>query len=226
MKIKTDFHTHILPGIDDGSRSTDMSVQMLKKEEEQGTERVIATPHFYPSEESLEDFLLKRNDALRKVRELYDGKVEIVPGAEVYIYDGFSHCNNLEELCIEGTNVILLEMPDVWTSRLLDDIFEIRDQGFCPVIAHIDRYINHRNRKLIDVLVEENISMQANADFIISRRTRKKALKMLRNTEIQFIGSDCHNMTTRVPNMGECNEYLDSDITERVNSISEKLFDV
>lgn len=225
MTVKTDFHTHILPGIDDGSRNADMSVQMLKKEEEQGVERVIATPHFYPSDESLEDFLLKRTDALRKVRESYGGNIEIVPGAEIFIYGGFSHSNNMEKLCIEGTNAVLLEMPDIWTPRLIDDIFKIRDEGFWPVVAHVDRYINLRNRRLINALIEENISMQANTGFILNKRTRKTALKMLQNQTIHFIGSDCHNLTTRKPDIGECSRYLDAAISESLNQRTERLFD-
>ena len=64
-----DFHTHLLPGIDDGSQSVDESIQMLECMQMQGVEQVVATPHFYANHESVEDFLARRNAALQSLKD-------------------------------------------------------------------------------------------------------------------------------------------------------------
>ena len=85
----TDFHSHILPGIDDGSRCVEESIAMLRMEAEQGITQVIATPHFYPSHHRPEDFLAKRREAeegLQEARSGQDGLPRVLVGAEVYFF--------------------------------------------------------------------------------------------------------------------------------------------
>ena len=84
----TDFHSHILPGIDDGSTSVEESIALLRMEAEQGVEHVVATPHFYPNYQSPEEFLQKRADAelkLRREMEKYEGLPRLV-WAQKYIF--------------------------------------------------------------------------------------------------------------------------------------------
>ena len=69
-----DFHSHVLPGIDDGSKSVEQSIAMLKREAEQGITHVVATPHFYPQEDRPEKFLRRREKAFEKVTGAAKGK--------------------------------------------------------------------------------------------------------------------------------------------------------
>ena len=100
-----DFHTHILPGIDDGSRDIEMTAKMLEMEREQGVTYIYATPHFYAHRRSVQSFLDRREGALLQVRELlarHPELPEISAGAEVYYFTGMGRAEQLPELCIEG----------------------------------------------------------------------------------------------------------------------------
>ena len=98
MNTVTDFHSHILPGIDDGSASLQESIAMLKMEAEQGIRHVVATPHFYPRHDSPERFLSRRDDAearLREEMEKYPWLPSLEIGAEVYFFRGISESDVL-----------------------------------------------------------------------------------------------------------------------------------
>ena len=89
-----DFHSHVLPGIDDGSHSLEESIAMLRMEAEQGVSHVIATPHFYPRHDTPEDFLRKRREAeilLREEMEKHSNLPALSVGAEVYYFPGISN---------------------------------------------------------------------------------------------------------------------------------------
>lgn len=131
-----DFHTHILPGIDDGSRSADESIQMLRAMPE--VTHVVATPHFYAWENTPERFLRRRTAAWEQLRErLDDTAPDIRLGAEVCYFEGICRSDELHSLCIEGTNVLLLEMPfEKWSSRALHDLLELGHRAnLCSAVS-------------------------------------------------------------------------------------------
>ena len=68
----TDFHSHILPGVDDGSKSIEETLKMLELLSDQGVRRVVATPHFYPNHHSVEEFLEKRNSAYEEIKKHFE----------------------------------------------------------------------------------------------------------------------------------------------------------
>ena len=107
-----DFHSHILPGIDDGSQSVEMSLEMLGALKAQGAGVVCATSHFYATERSPERYLYRRQEAFEKLKpQLPEDAPEILLGAEVLYFPGISRMEALPSLCLEGTNLLLLEMP-------------------------------------------------------------------------------------------------------------------
>lgn len=107
-----DFHSHILPAMDDGSRNIEESLQMLRMLQEQGVERVIATPHFYADENPPDVFLRRRADAWEHLRaHLTQGLPHVLLGAEVHYFQGISRTAQVRQLCIQDTGVLLLEMP-------------------------------------------------------------------------------------------------------------------
>lgn len=203
----TDFHSHILPGIDDGSRSVEESIAMLRMEAQQGIERVIATPHFYPQQDSPDSFLRKRDQAEKMLREAmaqYDDLPELIVGAEVYYFNGISDSDAIKTLTIGENPCILLEIPNTsWTDVYFREMEAIRDkQGITPIIAHVDRYL----KPMWDYGIPRKLSklpvlVQANASFFLHRSTAAMAHRMLRSGQIHFLGSDCHNLTTRSPNL-------------------------
>lgn len=221
-----DFHSHILPGIDDGSASVEESVALLQLEWSQGIGRVVATPHFYPRYETPEDFLRKRDRAeseLLAALQPAEGLPQVYIGAEVYFFRGMSETEALPQLTIRGKNCILIEMPPApWPESFYQELEAIwHRRGITPVIAHIDRYIApFRTHGIPQRLQQLPVLVQANASFFLRKRTRGMALKMLRNDQIQLLGSDCHNLDSRPPKLGAAvqviEEHLGKPVLDRV----------
>ena len=204
-----DFHSHVLPGIDDGSKSVEMSIQMLRVEAQQGIGHVVATPHFYPQYDTPERFLKRRaaaEIALREEMQKHTGMPELSVGAEVYYFPGISDSEGISELTIDQKRCILIEMPtSSWTEamyRELEGIYVKR--GLIPIVAHIDRYIGRfHNRGILKRLEHMPVLIQANAEFFLEKNTTSMALRMLKQNQIHLLGSDCHNLSSRKPELGE-----------------------
>lgn len=205
----TDFHSHVLPCMDDGSASVEMSIAMLKAAAEQGIEHVIATPHFYARHNTPERFLEKRNHAeaiLREEMQKHSGLPKLSVGAEVLFFSGISDCDSLKLLTIAEKDCILLEMVECpWGDYAFREIEQIREkQGLLPIIAHVDRYIGPWRDHGIPARLEKlPVMVQANADFFLRRSTASMAMRMLKQGRIHVLGSDCHNLTSRQQNLGE-----------------------
>ena len=212
----TDFHSHFLPGIDDGSDSVETSLRMLDLWCSQGIARVCATPHFYAEHTTPERFLRRRGAAFDAVRAAMDPELQypaILLGAEVRFFDGISNAQELPLLCLEGTELLLLEMPfSHWTDRMLGEVADICRRGIVPVAAHLERYISFNPKKTLFRLMDMDLLVQCNAEFFLSRRTSRKALAMLREERIHFLGSDAHDVSSRAPNMGAALELIEKKL--------------
>jgi len=208
----TDFHTHILPEIDDGSKNVEQSLEMLDVLAKQGVDTVFATPHFYADIHTIDEFLKLRDESAKKLTKATKGGnyPEIKLGAEVLLSFDLTTMDNLDKLCIEGTNLLLLEMPYTsWSINHLNWIDHIlAAYNIVPVIAHIDRYLYTHNPEIIKALLDMEVMIQCNADSIVRLTTRHKVLKMAKKGQIHFIGSDCHNTTNRKPNMEKALKIL------------------
>lgn len=225
-----DFHSHILPKMDDGSKSVEESCELLQRLSLQGVTKVIATPHFYADNESVSEFLARRKVSYEALSsKITKDMPQILLGAEVKYYQGISRLENLKDLRIEGSDLLLLEMPMCeWTEYTLRDVFDITDGDLTVVLAHIDRYMPFQSSKLWERLVQSNLLMQVNADFFNNFLTRRRALKMLKNQTVQLIGSDCHNLTTRSPRIGEAfaiiQKRFGEDFVQYINDYENALF--
>ena len=137
-----DFHTHILPGIDDGAKTPSVSARMLDKEIEQGVKEVVFTPHYY-GKTSVAEFLSLRSEAYDQLCAQNNTQIKFRLGAEVLL-TGVNDPDN-ELLCnfaIEGTRCVLIELPYAqWSELVLDKINDfIADTGYSIIIAHAERY--------------------------------------------------------------------------------------
>ena len=221
-----DFHTHILPGIDDGSESVAETAALLEEEVRQGVTKVIATPHFYAHRRSVDDFLQRRARSMDRIRELRDRPncPEIMTGAEVYFFPGMGRADKLKELCIEGTDLILVEMPfKQWTEEVYENIRDIiQKQKLRVVLAHVDRYPQFQKKKGIwDSVMDLPLTPQINAESLTDGfRHRRFSLELLRQRTDVIIGSDCHNMTNRKPNLQEACRVIEKKLgKERIQQL-------
>lgn len=204
-----DFHSHILPGIDDGSRDLDTSMAMLEQIRAQQTDIMIATPHFCATQDRIDTFLQLRQqayDALCKAtaERGWTDYPQILTGSEVAFFNGISRSEEICRLTIEGTDLLLLEMPFVpWNEHIIEEVSGlIQNRHLRIMIAHLDRFIRMPgNKKYICQLLELPVYVQLNAECLTNWRYRHFFLKMLEEGTAHVLGSDCHGAHHRVPNL-------------------------
>ena len=232
MYSVVDFHTHILPKVDDGSKSSEESLAMLQAEWKQGIKELILTPHFYPQMDDPEAFLERRQASFERLREVMGDRElpKLHLGAEVFFYHGMSNSEILKEFVISGTKCILVEMPAApWTERMYMELADIYNkQELIPIIAHIDRYIRpFRTYDIPQKLALLPVLVQASGTFFTNSRTRRLAMKLLKEDKIHLLGSDCHNMHTRPPVLDKALEAivgrLGENVIKRINEMEQRV---
>lgn len=189
---------------------------MLSVSAKQGIAQMAATPHFYPSENTPEQFLDQRKHAAERLRNEWKPEFpKLLLGAEVYYFEGMSRVKELESLRIEGTSLLLLEMPfHAWPGRMVAEVKALHDRpGFTVLLAHIERYLSFQKNAVWDELLEAGVMMQSNATFFLHWSSRRKAIHMLEAGHIHLLGSDCHNMKMkeRAPRMGEAMKVIGAE---------------
>lgn len=202
----TETHCHILPNIDDGSKSVEMSLKMIDALKAQGAQAIVLTPHFYSNEISLDDFLAKRNRAVARLESsLPQGSPTLYPAAEVYISQYLFNYESLDALCIGKSRYALIEHR--FTSDFGRATFERLSNLECeynisPVLAHIERYdALMSDEKLLQEYIAMGCLTQVNVSSFADapKKLRKKLFKYLEHGLIHLIGSDCHNLDRRPP---------------------------
>lgn len=215
-----DFHSHILPNVDDGSKNLEESLELLASSFKQNIEAIVATPHFSPEAEDPETFLKRRVEATKKLLTAYDNSVhpKVYLGAEVAYYPGIKCSEKIKALRILGTKHILIEMPFYkWSNNMIDEIIEIKKRlGLVPIIAHIERYGIVRHKDILHKLISQGVLIQSNASFFINKRTRRKALKILSLGQIQLLGSDMHNLEQRPQNLKMAEDIIRENLGNSV----------
>ena len=216
-----DIHGHFLPGMDDGCKTPEESVKALTESAQQGVTAMFATPHYY-STEPVEDFLKRRQkcyDVLqRQIRKIGAKTPEIILGAEVACRPGLSNDPNLRKLCMGSSNYMLLELPwSGWSSEIEREILNISCVcGITPILAHLERYTSVASWDQIKRLLKMDVLVQVNGENILSFRGRRAIAPLKRQQRIDFLGSDCHNTTTRPANMGQVCRYMDAHHMEQL----------
>ncbi len=194
----TDYHSHILPGVDDGVRSMEKSIEVLQEYERLGIRRVWLTPHI------MEDFPNEPSKLKKRFEELkarWTGTVELKLAAE----------NMLDNLFLErfaDENLLTMELPEGETLLVETSYFnppmelwsvldDIRKHGFRPLLAHPERYV-YMGRKEYDRLKEIGVHLQLNLPSLIGgygSEAAKKAAKLLADGAYERFGSDIHRLS-------------------------------
>lgn len=211
-----DIHSHFLPKMDDGSKSAEMSIEMLRASVEQGVSTIVSTSHFYADSEPPERFLRRRSHAVRTLEPLLTpSDPKILLGAEVLYYPGISHSEEVARLAIEGTDLILIEMPFIpWSDTVFDELIAFQyNYNLRIVLAHVERYRDIEKRAVYARLFEQPFYFQCNAEAFSSRRSRKLALELMDAGLLHFIGTDCHNTDRRPPNMRVAKETVSKKLS-------------
>ena len=186
-----DFHAHILPGADHGSSSVKTSQDQLMHAKAAKVTRIVATPHFYPHLHSLDDFLIKRNESFQKLSAVLTNDMpEIRLGAEVLLCDRLDLLIGIESLCINGSNTILLELPNTdITKEHYNAVKHFIKRGFDVVMAHAERY----SPAAIDRVIDLGAKIQINANSVSRLFISSNIKNWLKFGNVVALGSDIHH---------------------------------
>jgi protein-tyrosine phosphatase len=222
---RTDFHSHILPRLDDGAANVEESLMLLDVLKEDGVTRVVATPHLYLHRHPADVFLRRREAS---VNELFDAigdrsgdYPEVVIGAEVYYSPALSDME-LADFCISGTDYMLLELPyRACSSDFMRELTNFFNSCNVKIIlAHVERYFEFYNPDVMDEIMSHGLLMQANCDSVIDLKTRKRVLKLIESGKIHLLGTDLHGLDYRPPEFAEAERIIEKKLSP---SMFEKL---
>ncbi|MBQ8684510.1 MAG: hypothetical protein IJ518_08375 [Clostridia bacterium] len=206
-----DFHSHVLPDMDDGAKTPEISLAMLRAAAKQGAEVVVATPHFYWEYDSINSFLERRQRCYDQLRPLLTADCpSVLLGAEVRLSEGLSRMD-LRPLCLQGTDILLLELPFMRAPHwLLEEVENIvLGQRLTVMFAHLDRYMTWYKSNDIAALTElPGVIVQLNAETLADKRELRQLLKWLPPSLRLVVGSDMHDMGERAPQLAQAMALL------------------
>jgi len=216
--MRIDFHSHILPAMDDGASDTEESLLMLELLKQDGVDAVVATPHLYSQEQGAAGFLEKRAKRFTELQKAAKGGgyPEIILGAEVYFSNAL-YGSPLRELCAGGTDCLLVELPYTAFSRTFLNTFASFVNGCdCSVVlAHIERYYEFNNAETINELFAYGCSAQANCDSFLNAGSRRVLLKLIESGAVKFLGTDSHSLKYRPPNFGKAESVIRKKLSDK-----------
>lgn len=229
-----DLHSHILPNLDDGSRSIEETFNLIKEAKEAGFEGVVLTTHYI--EQYYETNATEREVWLKAILENVQAKnigIDLYLGSEIYISENIIHL--LEEgkaSTINDTSYVLFEMPlNAEPLNLYDIIYSLQQYKLVPILAHPERYsFVQKEPELIYDLIQKGVLMQANYGSIIGQYGNKAQIivsKFFENNMIHFLGSDVHRQGTVYKNipliLDEIQRIIGEEKLEEITTTNPKL---
>ena len=209
-----DVHAHILPDVDDGARDMETAIKLLKMLKEQGVTHVIATPHFYPDTDNVEEFTEKVMSAYYDLKNevRYKELPDIYLGCELRYFNGMGKSSAIKQFAISGTNYLLLELPygAPITKTVLQDIMDIGErQGLVPILAHIERYSKVPGfKKLLKLISDGYAIAHVNAGGVVSKDYARICEKIIKGGYVSYMASDTHSPKHRPPQFKEAFEKI------------------
>ena len=226
-----DIHAHIVPGIDDGSKSNRESVEMLKQAYEAGVTTVIATPHYSKGFQTYTTEDVKRYcRALEKhARAHINPEFRVYAGQEIFYNErSLEMIQSGEVISLADSNYILLEFaPEITYSALFQALREIAMTPYFPVLAHVERYFCLRERGRIEELRALGVMLQMNYAHIGGKWfdvDAKWCRQMLKENYIDVLSTDMHNSKDRGPRMDVAMEWmrknLDAEYLDQITRLN------
>ena len=201
-----DIHTHCLPGVDDGAKDWDMTMQMLQASWESGVRNVIATPHYLPWREPVPAQRIRDlcKEAMERCEKELGLHIPILPGAELYYYNAITEdLRGGRALTMADTNSVLVEFSEKapW-SELHAGLISLSRSGYRPILAHAERYACLRKGDHFQEILSAGIRIQSNVQEVEGGLFSDLGCwvrRQYRDGTIHFAASDMHNMGSRPP---------------------------
>lgn len=216
--IKTDIHSHLIPGIDDGAKTMDDSIELIRAQYALGIRNFITTPHIMSDFfKNTPEIIIGGLNELRLVLKQENIDVQIDAAAEYYMDEGFVRKLDSEPLLTFGDNYLLFEISYINApENLRDIIFRIQSNGYKPILAHPERYPFYYNRfdeykKIRDLDVKLQLNINSLSGYY-GADAKRIAEKLIDANLIDLIGSDMHHQRHAAAMRMVCNEKYFSKV--------------
>ena len=210
-----DIHCHILPEVDDGSRSLNESIEMAMIAKEQGITKIVNTSHYHP------DFRYKKGEELLKELEDFNNvlkenmiDIEVVIGNEIYYTkDLIKEIDELDFYTLNNSRYILIELPPTnFPKDLCNIVYEKKKKNYIPVFAHVERYREvQENPELIYEVINAGAIIQVNSHSILGKsgkELQKVCNTLLNRNMVHVVGTDAHSSKRRTPIFLDAYKYV------------------
>ncbi len=210
-----DMHSHILPGVDDGSKDMEQTIRMLKIAYEDGIRGIIATPHYHIGRmiADISQCQWKLGDTMKQIEDM-GMDMQMYLGNEIYYFsDAMSKLNSDEIRTMADSSYVLLEFdPKCDYARILQAVSDTAINGYVPIIAHVERYMCMVEKfdRCIDIL-DMGAKLQVNASSVMGnygKDVQKYIKKLMKKRYVSYVASDAHSDGHRRPALRECYLYV------------------
>lgn len=210
-----DVHSHILPGMDDGSKDMEQSLNMLRIAVSQNITTIIATPHNMPGKGCPDkETVFKKTDELREKAYAEGIDIEILTGTEYYYREEILELfQNEDAITLGSSDIVLVEFePMADRIYIRNSVREIMGTSYKPMIAHVERYFQvMEDFSVLRELKKMGALIQINAASLTGdcgHKTKQDVKKLLKEELVDMIGTDAHSDRHRAPYMEKCAAIL------------------
>lgn len=189
-----DIHSHLLPSVDDGSKSLEETINLIKLAIQDGVSDICITPHFC----RVDNYVVKKEELITKFNDLKEAckdlKINLYLGNELMIEQNLDLLLENDELCtLNNSKYVLVEFPfNKYKEEYNDYLYDISSLDLKIIIAHPERY-DFISDELIDRWLHNGYLLQANANSFKDNQKKKLLFKLIENGKLSFVASDAHN---------------------------------
>lgn len=214
-----DVHTHVLPGVDDGSRDMEESCALLRKAAKQGVTAVIATPH-YSRKRGTEGYRELTEELQTKIQEEFPD-FSVYLGQETYYHEELPEAlRDGQALTMAGSRYVLVEFdPLVPYQTLFRGLRRLLSSGYIPILAHFERYACLRQEKNLEDLEGCGCKLQMNYESLqgsLFSKDLRWCRKQVQQGRVHLLGTDMHRLDYRPPEMDAAMRWLQGHVDGRV----------
>lgn len=217
----TDLHSHLIPGIDDGVKTLEESISIIKRLQSLGYKKLITTPHIMAHRfPNTKEIILNGLEIVKQELKNQNIDIELEAAAEYYYDENFLNLIEKEDLMTFGDNYVLFELS--YTQKpfgIEQTVFNLLTKGYKPILAHPERYsYYHENLQKLHKLKDAGLRLQLNLNSLVGfygKKPKKTGQYLVDNALIDFIGSDTHGMNY-------VDSFSEAIYTENAHDIFEK----
>ncbi|NLZ80975.1 MAG: hypothetical protein GX913_04130 [Clostridiales bacterium] len=216
MEGYVDIHSHLLYGMDDGSKNIEQTRSMVRIAYEEGIRSIIATPHYHynfnnKSIEEIDEIFHKQKEEIEKTWP----EMKLYLGNEIfYSHDSVKLLNEKQIKTMADSMYVLVEFsPQADYRYIKNGLHELVLEGYCPILAHVERYPSVvKDLSIVEEFIEMGVYIQVNAMSItggtMGRVYQRITRKLLKKGCVHFIATDSHSDKVRAPRLKKCVEYI------------------